>query len=90
MIWIDYVFIVYIWNVLGWILLTMFSSIFDDLGGAIAAAKGLEFLNPMHLRKYTKLNWFFIILTVIFNNALCPIATICYWFHFFITKGWKK
>ena len=50
---------------------------------------GLELLNPIYIYKQLRVNYFGAFWVTLFVNALCPIASFCYWFYKLCTVGRK-
>lgn len=48
-----------------------------------------EFLNPVHIYRYTSVNWFGCILLTLFYNLLCPMLSVGYWLYKLCTIGRK-
>lgn len=87
MYWYDWLCIIFAWNMLGGFILVIVSS--AQTKGAIVMANGWEFVNPVHIYKYNKVNWFGAIVVALIYNALCPIGSVCYWFYKLCTVGRK-
>lgn len=80
-----------LWNGLGLIGLGLLCAICHPLGeGAVCHSEGLEFVNPKHIYKYNKVNWFGAIVVATIYGAICPIATLIYWFYKLCTIGRKR
>lgn len=78
-----------LWNIFGSTAL-MIAIIVEEGGiGALGMAKGWEFVNPIHIYKYNRVNWFGAVLIALIYNALSPIGSICYWFYKLCTVGRK-
>lgn len=62
--------------------------------GAINRAKGIEFLNPLHIHKHNQVNWFGAFMVAILYNLICPGMSVCYWVckfvYFICTVGRKR
>ena len=87
MYWCDWLFIIFAWSFMGGLILMVAHC--DQTGGAIDMAEGWEFVNPIHIYKYNKVNWFGAIIVALIYNALCPIGSVCYWFYKLCTVGRK-
>lgn len=85
--WYDWLWIIFVWSLLGGIIPTV-SHCYEGTG-AISMADGWEFVNPIHVHKYNKVNWFGAIVVAAIYNALCPIGSVCYWFYKLCTVGRK-
>ena len=83
--WYGWLWIVFVWSILGGIILMIAHC--DSGLGAIDMADGWEFVNPIHIYKYNKVNWFGAIIVALVYNALCPIGSICYWLYKLCTIG---
>lgn len=87
MYWYDWICIIFAWSVLGGFIL-LIAHCAQGMG-AIIMADGWEFVNPVHVYKYNKVNWFGAIVVALIYNALCPIGSVCYWFYKLCTVGRK-
>lgn len=77
-----------IWNILGFgILAGLLFTLETD--GAIGAAEGIEFVNPVFVHKHNRVNWFGAFVVATFYGLICPVATIGYWFYKICTIGVK-
>lgn len=85
--WYDWLWFIFVWSVVGAFILAM--SHCCKGRGAISMADGWEFVNPIHIHKYNKVNWFGAIMVAAFYNALCPIGSACYWCYKICTVGRK-
>ena len=48
---------------------------------------GLQMFNPIYIYEHVQVNYFGTFLVTLFMNALCPIASFCYWFYKLCTVG---
>ena len=87
MYWYDWLGIIFAWSFVGVFILMIAGSAMTR--GAIALAEGWEFVNPVHIYKYNKVNWFGVIIVALIYNALCPIGAVIYWFYKLCTVGRK-
>ena len=87
MYWYDWLWIIFAWSVIGGFILTFPHC--AQIRGAIYMADGWEFVNPIHIYKYNKVNWFGAIIVALIYNALCPIGSVCYWIYKLCTVGRK-
>ena len=87
MYWYDWIVIIFVWSVLGAFILAIAHGVQNR--GAIVMADGLEFVNPVHVYKHNKVNWFGAIIVALIYNALCPIGAAIYWFYKLCTVGRK-
>lgn len=91
--WYIWVFIFFIWHIIGFIVTGIGASCSGDivlgLGGALSRAKGLEFVNPCFIYKYNNVNWFGAIMVCIVYSLAMPACTVCYWFYKLCTVGRK-
>ena len=85
--WYDWLWAIFAWNVAGGFILAI--SYGCKATGAISMADGWEFVNPIHIHKYNKVNWFGAIVVAAIYNALCPIGAVCYWCYKICTVGRK-
>ena len=85
MYWFDWLVVIFAWSVAGGFILAVAHC--AQSGGAIDMAYGWEFVNPIHIYKYNKVNWFGVIIVALVYNALCPIGSICYWLYKLCTIG---
>jgi len=85
MYWYDWLWIIFAWSVVGGIILMVARC--AQSRGALNMADGWEFVNPIHIHKYNKVNWFGAIIVALIYNALCPIGSVCYWFCKLCTVG---
>lgn len=91
MTWSDWLLLIFAWSVVGGFILGIALGIAygNQRTGAFSMAEGWEFVNPIHIYKYNKVNWFGAIIVALIYNALCPIGSICYWFYKLCTVGRK-
>jgi hypothetical protein len=82
-----YLWIIFAWSLVGGIILAIASNL--QRRGALYMADGWEFVNPVHIYKYNKVNWFGAIIVALIYNAFCPIGSVCYWFYKLCTVGRK-
>ena len=87
MYWYEWLLAIFMWSVMGGLILMIARCALTK--GAIEMADGWEFVNPVHIYKYNKVNWFGAIIVALIYNALCPIGSICYWFYKLCTVGRK-
>ena len=85
MSWFVWVWIIFVWSVVGGFILKVADS--AQTGGAINMAEDWEFVNPIHVHKYNHVNWFGAIIVALVYNALCPIGSVCYWLYKLCTIG---
>lgn len=83
--WYDLLWFIFVWSVVGAFILAM--SQCRKATGAISMADGWEFVNPIHVHKYNKVNWFGAIVVAAIYNAFCPIGSVCYWCYKICTVG---
>lgn len=76
-----------IWNVLGIVLLA--SCLALRWGRVFDMADGWEFVNPSHIYKYARVNWFGAFVLALIYSVICPVAAIIYWFYKLCTVGRK-
>jgi hypothetical protein len=76
-----------IWNVLGFVFLACGLAL--RYGRVFDMADGWEFVNPFHIYKYARVNWFGAIVLALIYSAICPVAAIIYWFYKLCTVGRK-
>ena len=85
-IW-ETILLICIWQAIGfggWVILGSSLEV-----RVIKYAMGIEFVNPLVIYKHTKVNWFGAIVLALIYGAMCPIATIGYWFYKLCTAGRK-
>lgn len=87
MSWSDWLLLIFAWSVVGGFILGI--AYCNQRTGAFSVAEGWEFVNPIHIYKYNKVNWFGAIIVALIYNALCPIGSVCYWFYKLCTVGRK-
>lgn len=87
MYWYDWLWIIFAWSIVGGFILVVAHCARSR--GAIDMADGWEFVNPIHIHKYNKVNWFGTTIVALIYNALCPIGSVCYWFYKLCTVGRK-
>lgn len=85
MYWYDWLWIILAWSLVGGFVLAIASSLQNK--GVINMSDGWEFVNPIHVYKYNKVNWFGAIIVALIYNVLCPIGSVCYWFYKLCTIG---
>ena len=61
MYWYEWLLPIFMWRVIGDLILV--TARFGVCKGAINMADGWEFVNPIHIYKYNKVNWFGAIIT---------------------------
>ncbi len=83
--WWEIICIILGYNILGLIIL-LFGKMYSECG-ALDMANGFEFVNPIHIYKYNKVNWFGAFMVALLYTALCPIGAIAYWFYKACTVG---
>jgi hypothetical protein len=71
--------LVIIWHTLGFIVLGIGTTMSEN--GALANARGWEFVNPHYVYDNNEVNWFGAWVVALFYSALFPIGAICYWFY---------
>ena len=76
-----------IWNALGFVFLVSCQAL--DCGRVFDMADGWEFVNPSHIYKYARVNWFGAFVLALIYSAICPVAAIIYWFYKLCTVGRK-
>ena len=79
--------ILLVWNFVGFCILAMCADSMRGEDGAMGQAQGWEFVNPLHIYKHNRLNWFGTILLALWYNLLCPIMSLGYWFYKLCTVG---
>ena len=87
MYWYDWLWIIFAWSVIGGFIL-----VFPHCAktrGAIYMADGWEFVNPFHIYKYARVNWFGAIVLALIYSAICPVGAAIYWFYKLCTVGRK-
>lgn len=84
MIWVG---IFFSWNIIGFFIIAICLSAMSN--GAMGHANGMEFVNPVHVYKYNKVNWFGAILVATLYGLICPIGTLVYWLYKLCTVGRK-
>lgn len=93
MFWYDWLLAILAWSITGGIILMVarVARVVQRGAGAsaMAMADGWEFVNPIHIHKYNKVNWFGTFIVALIYNALCPIGSVCYWFYKLCTIGRK-
>lgn len=77
--------ILVLWSVAG-IIIEFIAWLFVDF---IDFEQGLNWLSPLYIYDKVKVNWFGCLLLTILVNALCPLATFCYWFYRLCKVGRK-
>jgi hypothetical protein len=87
MLWYDWLLVIFIWSIIGGSILVRLRDC--RTAGAIYMADGWEFVNPIHVYKYNKVNWFGAIVVATIYNAFCPIGAVCYWCYKICTVGRK-
>lgn len=87
MYWYEWLGIIFAWSLVGVFILMIAQGI--QTRGAIVMADGWEFVNPVHIYKYNKVNWFGAIIVALIYSALCPIGAVIYWFYKLCTVGRK-
>lgn len=80
-------------GLLGWLIIFMY--VYDyPKQGAIGKARGIEFLNPLHIYKHNRVNWFGAFMVAILYNLICPGMSVYYWvckfIYFICTVGRKR
>ena len=78
----ELISIIFGWQVLGGIICMAIAARIDT--------DGWELANPYWCYKLTRLNFFGTFVVCLLYNALCPIASICYWIYWLCTVGRKK
>ena len=87
MLWYDWLLVIFIWSIIGGSILVRLRDC--KTTSAIYLADGWEFVNPIHVYKYSKVNWFGAIVVAAIYNALCPIGAAFYWCYKICTVGRK-
>lgn len=84
----DWTFIAILigWNIGGIIIVGILLAC-SEPPGAFSAAYGFEFVNPCHIYRYNRVNWFGAIIVALVYNFICPIGTLCYWIYKLCTVG---
>lgn len=77
--------ILLVWNIVGIIIIAI-ASVYSNF---IDFEYGFNWLSPVHIYDKVKVNWFGCLLLTILVNALCPLATFCYWFYRLCKVGRK-
>ena len=76
--------ILFIWNLVGFIIDIIWSSLTDDLAP-------WELCNPCHSYDYYyNVNWFGALIISLIYTALCPVMAIIYWFCVLCCVGRKN
>ena len=76
-----------LWHILGFVTWLMLGACFDVQ--VIANSFGIEFVNPMVIYKWTRVNWFGAFFLAALYGVMCPICAIGYWFYKLCTVGRK-
>ena len=82
-----WIFLGFLWSIIGFIFILILGGCFD--ARLIAYASGVEFLNPTYIYKQTNVNWFGCAILTLVMNLICPILSVGYWFYKFCTIGRK-
>ena len=77
-----------VWNVVGFIILGVGAICAEH--GPLYMANGLEFMNPMFVYKYARVNCFGAIALSLFYSALFPVGAVGYWVYKLCTFGRNK
>lgn len=85
--WYDLLWVIFAWSIIGGFILAMLCC--REGTGAISMKHGWAFVNPIHVHKYNKVNWFGAIVVAAIYNALCPIGAAFYWCYKICTVGRK-
>lgn len=83
----DWFAIINIWNIGGFTLWLFLAAIIKVPG--MACTQGVEFVNPVYLYHHIEVNWFGALFLGVLYGAMCPIATLIYWFYKLCTVGRK-
>ena len=81
----DVLGILVVWSVVG-IVIEAIAYLFVDF---IDFEQGFDWLSPLYIYDNVEVNWFGCLLLTILVNALCPLATFCYWFYRLCKVGRK-
>lgn len=83
--------ILVLWSLIGFLIWAGMQSVANEAGltGAMGKSEGFEFINPLFVYKYNKVNWFGALVVALLYSTLCPIGTFCYWFYKICTVGRK-
>ena len=85
--WYEWLLIIFAWSALGGLIMVIAYDAESE--GAMAMADSWEFVNPVHVYKYNKVNWFGAIIVALVYNVLCPVGSVCYWCYKLCTVGRK-
>ena len=75
------------WHVLGLVFLG-FGKTFSE-GGVLEHSEGFEFVNPLWVYRWNRVNWFGAVVVSTIYAAFCPAGAVIYWFYKLCTVGRK-
>lgn len=75
----------FLWNFFGAVAL-IFAHCLSS-GGVMYMTDGWEFVNPIYIYRYNRVNWFGAIMVALVYNLVCPVGAIIYWFYKLCTVG---
>ena len=79
--WFDLIFTIICWSVVGALILLKFTDVLRGQKGALGQAEGWEFVNPLHIYKHNRVNWFGAFMVALWYSLLCPVGALCYWIY---------
>lgn len=79
--WCNLILTIIFWSFLGALILLTFTTTLRGQKGALGQAKGWEFVNPLHIYKHNRVNWFGAFIVTLWYSLLCPVGALCYWVY---------